>query len=76
MACGVEAIPAFVADAVVPLVEASEGAMPSLRSAGLRQFDNLIGRETERLVDLLSAAVGVRERDSFQDRGGGWLSIS
>ena len=76
MACGVEALPAFVGDAVAPLVEALEGATPSLRSAGLRQFDNLIGRETQRLVDLLSAAVGVRERDSFQDRGGGWLTSS
>lgn len=32
----------------------------------------MIGRETDRLVELLSAAVTVRERDAFFGKGGGW----
>lgn len=71
--CGVEDLAEFVDRAVVPLVRALEEATPNLRSSGLKRFDNLIGRETDRLVDLLSAAVDVRERDSFQSQGGGWL---
>jgi len=62
--------------AVVPLIENLEEAATTLRSLGLKRFDDLIGRETDRLVDLLSDAVKVRERDSFQGRGGGWLLSS
>ena len=74
--CGVEDGPDFVEAAVVPLVERLEEAARTLRSLQLRRFDNLIGRETDRLVDLFSAAVDVRERDSFEERGGGWLQGS
>jgi serine/threonine-protein kinase HipA len=74
--CGVEDVGDFVQAAVVPVVESLEEAATSLRSLGLKRFDDLIGRETDRLVDLLSAAVELRERDSFQGRGGGWLLSS
>jgi len=74
--CGVADGPDFVEAAVVPLVERLEEAARTLRSLQLRRFDNLIGRETDRLVDLFSAAVDVRERDSFEERGGGWLQGS
>jgi serine/threonine-protein kinase HipA len=50
---------------IVPLIAALEAATPNLRSSGLKQFDDLIGRETEQLVELLSAAVAIRERDYF-----------
>ncbi|QGN55744.1 HipA domain-containing protein [Novosphingobium sp. Gsoil 351] len=60
--CGVEDVPGFVGEAVVPLVRSLEKATPTLRSQGMRTFDDLIGRETERLVDLLSAAVELRAR--------------
>jgi serine/threonine-protein kinase HipA len=74
--CGVENVGEFVQAAVVPLIENLEEAATTLRSLGLKRFDDLIGRETDRLVDLLSAAVEIRERDSFQGRGGGWLLSS
>ena len=72
-ACGVEDVAEFVEQAVVPFIERLESAAGTLRSLGLKQFDDLIGRETDQLVDLLSAAVEVRERDYFADKGGGWL---
>lgn len=74
--CGVDDIGGFVEAAVVPLVQRLEEASMTLRSLGLKRLDDLIGRETDRLVDLLSAAVDVRERDAFQTRGGGWLQGS
>ena len=70
--CGVDEIPYFVEEAVAPLVERLEEATRKLRSLGLKLFDDLIGRETDRLVELLSAAIDVRERDSFHDKAGGW----
>jgi serine/threonine-protein kinase HipA len=46
---------------------------PRLGGTGLRLLDDLIGRETERLVELLSIALTVRERDfSPYETGGGW----
>lgn len=72
-ACGVEDIAEFVEQAVVPFIERLEAAASTLRSLGLKLFDDLIGRETDRLVELLSAAVELRERDYLPDRGGGWL---
>ncbi|MDE2406070.1 MAG: HipA domain-containing protein, partial [Sphingomonadales bacterium] len=70
--CGVEDLPAFVEQAAVPFVERLEEATVTLRSLGLKLFDDLIGRETDRLVDLLSMAVTLRERDYFTQQGGGW----
>lgn len=72
-ACGVEDMAEFVEQAVVPFIERLETAAGTLRSLGLKLFDDLIGRETDRLVELLSAAVALRERDYFTDQGGGWL---
>lgn len=72
-ASGVEDIAEFVEGAVAPMLRGLETAALTLRSLGLKLFDDLIGRETDRLIDLLSAEVESRERDYFTDRGGGWL---
>jgi serine/threonine-protein kinase HipA len=74
--CGVEDAVEFAQVAIVPLVQNLEEAATTLRSLGLKRFDDLIGRETDRLVDLLSAAVKVRERDAFYGGGGGWAAGS
>lgn len=71
--CGVENVPDFVVDAVAPLMRNLEEAATKLRSIGQKRFDDLIGRETGQLVDLLSAAVEIRERDAFHGSSGGWL---
>lgn len=75
-AFGVRDVADFVEHAVAPLVAALEGAARTLRSRGLKAFDDLIGRETEQLVELLSVAVKVRERDAFHSAAGGWGSGS
>ncbi len=70
---GVDDLKGFTADIVAPLVASLEKATAKLRGMGLKLFDDLIGRETERLVELLSAAVDVRERDYFPyQAAGGW----
>lgn len=70
--CGVDNIASFVEEVAVPMIAALEEATPILRSIGLRLFDDLIGREMDRLAELLGAAVTLRERDAFLLAGGGW----
>lgn len=48
-----------------------EKGTPSLRSSGLRLFDDLVGREMDRLAELFGVAVTLRERDTFLLDGGG-----
>jgi serine/threonine-protein kinase HipA len=74
---GVDDLGRFTAEVVVPLIASLDEATLKLSGLGLKQFDDLIGRETERLVDVLSAAVSVRERDYFPDKtAGGWAAES
>ncbi|CDO38607.1 hypothetical protein [Novosphingobium sp. KN65.2] len=54
------------------MIKALETATPNLRSSGLRLFDDLIGREMDTLVELLSTAIKLREGDAFLLGGGGW----
>jgi hypothetical protein len=74
-AFGVEDIQEFIEAVVVPLIASLEKATPALRGIGLRQFDDLIGRECDRLVELLGAALDLRERDHFPNHTpGGWAA--
>lgn len=41
---------------------------------GLKAFDDLIGRETEELVERLGAALQIRERDLLPHAAGGWAT--
>lgn len=70
--CGVEDIEEFVDKLAVPMFQQLEAATPNLRSAGQKNFDDLIGREMGRLAELLEASVAMRERDTFLTHGGGW----
>jgi serine/threonine-protein kinase HipA len=74
--CGVEDVAEYVEEIVVPLIERLEEATPKLRSQHLRDFDDLVGRETEHLVTILSAAVELRERDTFISGGAGGWAVS
>lgn len=59
----------FVTDRLVPMIEALEDASLRLPRA-LKDFDDLIGRETERLVEVLELKMPVRERDYVDAAGG------
>jgi serine/threonine-protein kinase HipA len=69
---GVEDVPGFVEEIVVPLIAALEEGSKMLRGMGLKTFDDLIGRETEELVERLDAALKIRERDLLPYAAGGW----
>jgi serine/threonine-protein kinase HipA len=69
-------MPRFLEVVVTPLVTALEAATPKLRSMGLKSFDDLVGRETERLAEVLALPVRVRERDHFPYERTGWGSGS
>jgi serine/threonine-protein kinase HipA len=61
----------FVQDEIGPLIARLDDASARLPGR-LKSFDDLIGRETSRLVDLLQLGIDLRERDYFQAGGGGW----
>lgn len=71
----IEDLAGFVEQVVEPMIARLEDATKPLR-ASLKAFDDLIGQETEKLVDILSAAIAVRERDAFHPVAGGWGSGS
>lgn len=54
---------------VGPILVALEAASPRLRSSGLKPFNDLLGREMERLADLLNLDVRVEPRDYYPAEG-------
>lgn len=55
----------------MPLIGDLQKGTPSRRSSGLRLFDDLVGREMDRLAELFGVAYTLRERDAFLlDEGG------
>lgn len=67
----------FLHDVITPLLRALDAAAADLTARGLKDFDDLIGREAGRLVETLDLAVALRERDYLpEDRAGGWGSLS
>lgn len=61
---------------VLEMLETIEERAALLPKAGLKTFDDLIGRELDRLSDLLGLGIELRERDYVGARGGGWLGVS
>lgn len=55
----------FLDRTATSMVEALEAATRDLASRGFKDLDDLIGRETEQLVEVLGLDVKVRERDYF-----------
>jgi serine/threonine-protein kinase HipA len=69
--------PIVVAEQIVaPLIASLEAATQALRAQQLKRLDDLIGRETEQLAELLALSIEVRERDAFHAGGGGWRAGS
>ena len=63
-------VPRFVDSVVTGLLERIERATPALRSgAGMKSFDDLIGREMEHMVELFGLGVAIQERDYFPSDG-------
>lgn len=66
----------LVSDTVVPMLGRIDRAAASLTALGLKDFDDLIGRETNRLADTLKVNISMRERDYYAPRAGGWAQPS
>lgn len=52
-----------------PLIAALEAASPRLKSAGLKSFNDLLGREMEELTEKLHLPIHVEPRDYFPAEG-------
>lgn len=55
----------FIENVIKPMIEALERATLGLAGERLKDMDDLIGRETEQLVEVLGLDVAVRERDYY-----------
>lgn len=66
----------FVEGEVGPMLAELDRQTAVLPSHGLKDFDDLIGREISHLADLLELKLTARERDYFTERGGGWGQLS
>ncbi len=62
----------FLTDSVRPMLAALEARSARLHGAGLKSFDDLLGRELSRLNELMDLGLDIRERDYFEPRAGGW----
>jgi len=54
---------------ITPMIVALEKASPRLKSAGLKSFNDLLGREMEELTERLELATPVEARDYFPAEG-------
>ncbi len=66
----------FIEGEVGPMLAELDRQTAVLPSHGLKDFDDLIGREISRLADLLGLDLKIRERDYFTEQGGGWGQLS
>lgn len=62
----------FAQSDALPLLTKLDAEARSLTADGLKDFDDLIGRETTRLASALSLQVTLRQRDEFLPSAGGW----
>ena len=58
------------------MLETIEERSALLPKAGLKTFDDLVGREIDRLSEILELELHLRERDYIGPRGGGWVGES
>ena len=66
------AIRRIVEKEIGPMLQHLDQTAVELASLGLKDFDDLIGREIASLADLLDLKISIRERDYFTPQGGGW----
>lgn len=66
----------FLERIVAPLLGALDRAASTLTAEGMKDFDDLIGRETGRLMNALGVPVQIRPRDHYEAHAGGWHAMS
>ena len=73
-AFGITKTPAarFFSETIGPIAEMLDSAAESLTLSGLKDFDDLIGREIGKLSDILELTLSIRSRDYFTPTAGGW----
>lgn len=62
----------FFSETILPMAKALDSAAENLDGSGLKDFDDLIGREVRKLSDIFGLSVSLRSRDFFATSGGGW----
>lgn len=62
----------FLEGEVGPMLLTLDQAADELSKLGLKDFDDLIGREIEKLSELLGLNLDIRERDYFATSSRGW----
>ena len=62
----------FVSDTIVPMLSQIDHVSKDLSAQGLKDFDDLIGREALGLVELLGVNASIRNRDYYSPSAGGW----
>ncbi len=70
------AIRRFISDSIVPMLKTLDQASIGLTSEGLKDFDDLIGRELSQLIKAIHVDFPTRDRDHYESRGGGWKMSS
>lgn len=66
----------FVEYDLALLMRSLDRAAEGLTAQGMKDFDDLIGREAGRLHDTLKLTTALRPRDLFVERAGGWGALS
>jgi serine/threonine-protein kinase HipA len=62
----------FVSQSLLPMLAAIDQASRGFAAQGLKDFDDLIGREAGRFAEVLELKPKMRERDYFAAQAGGW----
>lgn len=62
----------FLERELLPMLVDLDTVAAALPGQGLKILDDLIGREIDRLAEILDMIVPILERDYFQAGGGGW----
>jgi serine/threonine-protein kinase HipA len=66
----------FLSETIGPIAEMLDRTSEGLTRNGLKDFDDLIGREISRLADILGLVLSIRDRDYFTNTAGGWALSS
>ncbi|MFZ3035610.1 MAG: HipA domain-containing protein [Parvibaculum sp.] len=62
----------FLQNEIGPMILTLDQTAHELTSMGHKDFDDLIGREIEKITNLLGLNLEIRERDYFGTAAGGW----